>query len=295
MAVLDRSWYGRVLVERVEGFATEEQWQRAYDEIREFERTLVAEGMILVKFWLHVSEEEQLERFERRSRDPLKQWKLTDEDWRNREKRPAYEAAVEEMLERTDAPQAPWSPGRGRQQAVGPGQGGGDRRRGDRGRAARARPARCRSRRPAWSNSCTSERGGVRSAESARPPRPAPFTGAERRRPADRRRSARQPGRPGSVTLEGGWWPSQRRPARRTRRPCRRRRRGAATSAAGRGETGGGDDSSAFRRATADPAPRSPGRPVRPSEVSGSDRGPSKRGWPVAAAAGRPLRRGGDA
>ena len=108
MAVLDRSWYGRVLVERVEGFAAEEQWQRAYDEIREFERTLVAEGMILVKFWLHVSEEEQLERFERRSRDPLKQWKLTQEDWRNREKRPAYEAAVEEMLARTDSPQAPW-------------------------------------------------------------------------------------------------------------------------------------------------------------------------------------------
>ncbi|MFL6129885.1 MAG: polyphosphate kinase 2 family protein [Mycobacteriales bacterium] len=109
MAVLDRSWYGRVLVERVEGFATEEQWRRAYDEICEFERTLVAEGMILVKFWLHLSEREQLKRFERRSHDPLKRWKLTDEDWRNRERRPAYEAAVEEMLERTDTPFAPWS------------------------------------------------------------------------------------------------------------------------------------------------------------------------------------------
>jgi polyphosphate kinase 2 (PPK2 family) len=108
MAVLDRSWYGRVLVERVEGFATEEQWQRAYDEICEFERTLVAEGMILVKFWLHLSEQEQLTRFERRSRDPLKQWKLTEEDWRNREKRVPYEAAVEEMLERTDTSYAPW-------------------------------------------------------------------------------------------------------------------------------------------------------------------------------------------
>ena len=109
MAVLDRSWYGRVLVERVEGFATEVQWRRAYQEIVEFERTLVDEGTILVKFWMHLSEEEQLARFERRQQDPLKQWKLTDEDWRNREKRADYEAAVEEMLERTDTPGAPWS------------------------------------------------------------------------------------------------------------------------------------------------------------------------------------------
>jgi polyphosphate kinase 2 (PPK2 family) len=109
MAVFDRSWYGRVLVERVEGFATESQWRRAYQEICEFERTLIDEGMILIKFWLHLSEQEQLRRFERRRTDPLKQWKLTDEDWRNRDKRPAYEAAVEEMLERTDTPYAPWS------------------------------------------------------------------------------------------------------------------------------------------------------------------------------------------
>jgi AMP-polyphosphate phosphotransferase len=108
MAVLDRSWYGRVLVERVEGFATVEQWSRAYAEIVEFERTLVAEGMILVKFWMHVSEEEQLRRFDSRAGDPLRSWKLTDEDWRNREKRPLYEAAVEEMFERTDHPKAPW-------------------------------------------------------------------------------------------------------------------------------------------------------------------------------------------
>ena len=108
MAVLDRSWYGRVLVERVEGFATTEQWSRAYDEIVEFERTLTAEGMIMVKIWMHVSEAEQLERFESRKRDPLRSWKLTDEDWRNREKRPAYEAAVEEMLERTDRSTARW-------------------------------------------------------------------------------------------------------------------------------------------------------------------------------------------
>ena len=108
MAVLDRSWYGRVLVERVEGFATDEQWQRAYEEIVEFERTLAAEGMIMLKFWMHVSEEEQLKRFEARQTDPLKSWKLTDEDWRNRKKRGDYEAAVEEMLQRTDHPVAPW-------------------------------------------------------------------------------------------------------------------------------------------------------------------------------------------
>ncbi|MEU4537890.1 UDP-galactose-lipid carrier transferase [Streptosporangium sp. NPDC023825] len=108
MAVLDRSWYGRVLVERVEGFATEEQWSRAYGEIVEFERTLAAEGMIMVKFWMHVSEEEQLRRFRDRAGDPLRAWKLTDEDWRNREKRPQYEVAVEEMLARTDHPKAPW-------------------------------------------------------------------------------------------------------------------------------------------------------------------------------------------
>jgi polyphosphate kinase 2 (PPK2 family) len=108
MTVFDRSWYGRVLVERVEGFAGEEQWQRAYGEIEAFERTLADEGAIIVKLWLHVSAEEQLKRFEARAADPLKSWKLTEEDWRNREKRPRYEAAVEEMLERTDQPYAPW-------------------------------------------------------------------------------------------------------------------------------------------------------------------------------------------
>ena len=109
MAVFDRSWYGRVLVERVEGFATREQWLRAYDEINGFERTLNDEGMILVKLWLHISEAEQLKRFKRRASDPLKTWKLTDEDWRNREKRGEYEDAVEDMLARTDQPYAPWS------------------------------------------------------------------------------------------------------------------------------------------------------------------------------------------
>jgi polyphosphate kinase 2 (PPK2 family) len=109
MAVLDRSWYGRVLVERVEGFATPDQWSRAYDEIVGFERTLALEGMILVKFWLHISDEEQLRRFQRRENDPLKTWKLTDEDWRNREKRPAYARAVEDMLERTDHELSRWT------------------------------------------------------------------------------------------------------------------------------------------------------------------------------------------
>jgi polyphosphate kinase 2 (PPK2 family) len=109
MAVLDRSWYGRVLVERVESFASVEQWTRAYAEIVEFERTLVAEGMILAKFWLHVSPEEQLRRFKARQKDPLKIWKLTDEDWRNREKRSDYAAALEDMLARTDHPDAPWT------------------------------------------------------------------------------------------------------------------------------------------------------------------------------------------
>jgi AMP-polyphosphate phosphotransferase len=108
MAVLDRSWYGRVLVERVEGFATEEQWRRAYREIVDFERTLADEGMIIVKFWLHLSQAEQLKRFKARERDPLKAWKLTAEDWRNREKRRLYEAAVEEMLDRTDHEAARW-------------------------------------------------------------------------------------------------------------------------------------------------------------------------------------------
>jgi polyphosphate kinase 2 (PPK2 family) len=108
MAVLDRSWYGRVLVERVEGFATEDQWSRAYDEIAAFESTLAAEGMVLIKFWLHISSSQQLKRFRAREHDPLKSWKLTDDDWRNRKRRRAYERAVEDMLERTDQPAARW-------------------------------------------------------------------------------------------------------------------------------------------------------------------------------------------
>ena len=108
MAILDRSWYGRVLVERVEGFATVAEWRRAYDEICEFERMLALEGTVLVKIWLHISDDEQLKRFRSREKDPLKRYKLTDEDWRNRDKRDAYAEAVEEMIERTSTEWAPW-------------------------------------------------------------------------------------------------------------------------------------------------------------------------------------------
>jgi polyphosphate kinase 2 (PPK2 family) len=109
MAVLDRSWYGRVLVERVEGFASEAAWKRAYEEIRDYEHMLVAEGMVLVKLWLHISDAEQLKRFEARAQDPLKAWKLTEDDWRNREKRPQYEQAVEDMVAETSTASAPWT------------------------------------------------------------------------------------------------------------------------------------------------------------------------------------------
>jgi polyphosphate kinase 2 (PPK2 family) len=109
MAVFDRSWYGRVLVERVEEFATREQWMRAYDEINGFEQTLADEGTILVKFWMHISETEQKKRFKKREKDPLKAWKLTDEDWRNRKKRGQYDQAVEDMVARTSVePHAVW-------------------------------------------------------------------------------------------------------------------------------------------------------------------------------------------
>jgi polyphosphate kinase 2 (PPK2 family) len=109
MSVFDRTWYGRVLVERVEGFATKEECERAYREIVEFEQTLNSEGVVLLKFWLHVSDAEQLRRFEARAKDPLKRWKLTDEDWRNREKRDRYEKAITKMLRKTDHDDAPWT------------------------------------------------------------------------------------------------------------------------------------------------------------------------------------------
>jgi len=108
IAIFDRSWYGRVLVERVEGFATEAEWKRAYKEINSFERQLRDDGMILAKFWIHISREEQLRRFKERESTGYKAWKLTEEDWRNRGKWEEYEAAVEEMLLRTSTRTAPW-------------------------------------------------------------------------------------------------------------------------------------------------------------------------------------------
>jgi len=105
----DRSWYGRVLVERVEGFATEEEWSRSYSEIVNFEEQLVEHGIVLVKFWLHITPEEQLTRFREREATPWKRWKLTDEDWRNREKWPLYEQAVNDMVSHTSTTLAPWT------------------------------------------------------------------------------------------------------------------------------------------------------------------------------------------
>jgi polyphosphate kinase 2 (PPK2 family) len=108
MAVFDRSWYGRVLVERVEGYATREQWMRAYDEINSFEKSLCDEGLILIKLWMHISDQEQLDRFQAREKNQLKAWKLTEEDWRNRGRRDEYLEAIEDMIARTDQPHAPW-------------------------------------------------------------------------------------------------------------------------------------------------------------------------------------------
>ena len=109
MAVFDRTWYGRVLVERVEGLATREQWQRAYEEIVAFEALLAREGTVLVKLFLHISEQEQLKRFHEREGDPLKRWKLTDDDWRNRQRRAEYVKAIEQMLKRTDQEPGRWT------------------------------------------------------------------------------------------------------------------------------------------------------------------------------------------
>jgi polyphosphate kinase 2 (PPK2 family) len=109
IAIFDRSWYGRVLVERVEGFAKENEWKRAFKEINAFERQLHDFDTVVLKFWLHISREEQLKRFEERQRIGYKAWKLTDEDWRNREKWGAYEDAAEEMLVKTSTSLAPWT------------------------------------------------------------------------------------------------------------------------------------------------------------------------------------------
>ncbi|MFP4502810.1 MAG: polyphosphate:AMP phosphotransferase [Candidatus Hydrogenedentota bacterium] len=108
-AIFDRSWYGRVLVERVEGFASPAEWYRAYREVNEFEAELVEAGCALFKFWIHISPEEQLQRFEARQNNPAKQWKITEEDWRNREKWDLYYEAVSDMIERTSTVRAPWT------------------------------------------------------------------------------------------------------------------------------------------------------------------------------------------
>lgn len=109
VGIYDRTWYGRVLVERVEGFASPAEWARAYDEINEFEKDLVDWGAILLKFWVDVSPEEQMARFEARESDPSKQWKITAEDWRNRDKYPQYKSAVEDMFRLTSTDHAPWT------------------------------------------------------------------------------------------------------------------------------------------------------------------------------------------
>ncbi|MFT8317835.1 MAG: UDP-galactose-lipid carrier transferase [Sporolactobacillus sp.] len=109
IAIFDRSWYGRVLVERVEGFAEKEEWKRAYDEINQFEKMLTDDHYIIEKFWLHISKEEQYKRFKEREENPLKRWKITDEDWRNRSKWDEYAVAAEEMFAKTDQPYAPWA------------------------------------------------------------------------------------------------------------------------------------------------------------------------------------------
>jgi polyphosphate kinase 2 (PPK2 family) len=106
--VLDRSWYGRVLVERVEGFATDAEWKRAYQEINDFERQLADDRAIIIKFYLHISKDEQLVRFKRREADPYKHWKISDEDWRNRKKWDQHNEAAQEMFEKTSTDFAPW-------------------------------------------------------------------------------------------------------------------------------------------------------------------------------------------
>ena len=108
ICIFDRTWYGRVMVERLEGYCTENDWKRAYNEINEFERQLTDWGAVVLKFWIHIDQDTQLARFQDRQNTPEKQWKLTEEDWRNREKWPQYEEAVDEMLKKTSTENAPW-------------------------------------------------------------------------------------------------------------------------------------------------------------------------------------------
>jgi len=106
--IFDRSWYGRVLVERVESFATDKEWRRAYQEINDFERWLVDDGALVIKIYLHITKDEQLFRFKRREADPYKHWKISEEDWRNRKKWDQHNRAAEDMFEKTSTPDAPW-------------------------------------------------------------------------------------------------------------------------------------------------------------------------------------------
>ena len=108
IAIFDRTWYGRVMVERLEGFCSENDWRRAYNEINEFEKELKEWGAVIIKFWVQIDKDTQLERFEERQNTPEKQWKITEEDWRNREKWDDYEVAVDEMLQKTNTSFAPW-------------------------------------------------------------------------------------------------------------------------------------------------------------------------------------------
>ena len=108
IAIFDRTWYGRVMVERIEGFCSENDWQRAYNEINEFEKELDDWNAVIIKFWVHIDKDTQLARFTDRQNTPEKQWKITEEDWRNREKWDQYEEAIDEMLAKTSTKFAPW-------------------------------------------------------------------------------------------------------------------------------------------------------------------------------------------
>jgi polyphosphate kinase 2 (PPK2 family) len=108
IAIFDRTWYGRVMVERLEGFCSENDWQRAYNEINEFEKELTDWGAVVIKFWVQIDKRTQLKRFKERQATPEKQWKITDEDWRNREKWDLYEDAIDEMIQKTSTENAPW-------------------------------------------------------------------------------------------------------------------------------------------------------------------------------------------
>ena len=108
VAIFDRTWYGRVMVERIEGFCTEEEWKRAYKEINDMEKDLANAGAVILKFWMHIDKEEQKRRFCERMENPEKRWKITDEDLRNREKWDQYEVAVNEMIQKTSTTFAPW-------------------------------------------------------------------------------------------------------------------------------------------------------------------------------------------